>query len=239
MKTDLVHVIKNEVFLDSITLSNELEVTHKDLLRTIDKILELKKNNVPASTLKFPQKFIQSTYTNKMNRTYQMYEMNEQAYLKLIMHLKGYSKAEKVQDSIIEAFSMMKEALLNHQNASWLSARNETKQIRNTETDVIKKFVDYATSQGSKSANMYYMNITKMTNKALELLVQVKEGSPLRDLASIMELGFIQMLDYRATQSIEHGMNENLPYKFIYKYAKDEVNNLADSLNFNRKTISK
>lgn len=235
MKTDLVHVNKKEVFTDSIVISNLLEVPHKVLVNTIERIISRNKNNNgTAKPLKFPQKFIKSTYINKMNRSYVMYEMNEQAYMKLAMHLKGYEKAEKIQDSIIEAFSMMKEALLNHQNASWLNARNEGKKIRNQETDIIKIFVDYATKQGSKNAQRYYANITKMTNKALELLIQVKEGKPLRDLASIMELGYIQMLEFRAIQAIEHGMSENLPYKFIYKYAKDEVNKLADSLNFKK-----
>lgn len=234
MKTDIVHVNKKEVFTDSVIISKMLEVPHRDLIRTINKIVERNKNNATVSALKFPQKFIKSSFINKMGRKYLMYELNEQAYLKLAMHLKGYEKAEIVQDSIIEAFSLMKQALLNHTNASWLNARQNGKEIRHQETDVIKDFVDYATSQGSKSANMYFMNITKMTNKALEFLLQTKTGEPLRNLAGIMELGYIQMLDYRAMLAIKHGMGENLPYKFIYKYAKEEVNKLADSLNFKK-----
>lgn len=234
MKTKIVHVSKKEVFTDSKVISDMLEVNHRDLLRTINEIIKRQKNSAHASALKHPQKFIESSFTNKMGREYKMYNLNEQAYMKLAMHLRGYEKAEQVQDAIIEAFSMMKDALLNHQNTSWLSARDETKEIRKAETDTIKEFVDYATSQGSKSAFRYYSNITKMTNKALELLIQVKNGQPLRHLASIMELGFIQMLDYRAMQAIENGMAEKLPYKYIYKYAKEEVNKLADSLNFKK-----
>jgi len=237
MKTELVHIKKKEIFTSTIIISDMLEVPHRDLMRTVNGIIQRQKNNAHTSTLKFPQKFIEAHYTNKMNRTYQMYELNEQAYMKLAMHLKGYEKAEMVQDSIIEAFSLMKESLLNHQNASWLNARDQTKAVRTAEMDIVKLFVEYAIDQGSKSANMYYMNITKMTNKALELLVQVKDGGPIRDLANIMELGYIQMLENRAAQAIEYGMEQDLPYKFIYKYAKDEVNTLADSLNFNRKKL--
>jgi len=236
MKTDLVHVVKNELFTDSKVISERLEVNHKDLLRTIEKIVERQKNNGPTSTLKFPQKFIEGTFKNKMNRSYKMYELNEQAYMKLAMHLKGYEKAEEVQDAIIESFSLMRVALLNHENASWLDSRSKAKAVRRTETDVIKQFVDYAMDQGSTNAVRYYGNITKMTNKALELLVQVKDGGPIRDLVTIMELGFIQMLDHRAMQSIQNGMDQNLPYKYIYQYAKEEVNKLADSLNF-KKTL--
>jgi hypothetical protein len=169
-----------------------------------------------------------------MGRTYKMYELNEQAYLKLAMQLSGYDKAEIVQDQMIEAFTMMKQQILNMQNNSWIAKRDETKQIRQKETDVIKDFIEYATKQGSQNANRYYMNITKMTNKALELLIQTDEYKPLRDLATITELGFIQMLDLRATQAIEDGMNRQLPYKEIYKYAKEEVEKLSDSLAFKR-----
>jgi phage regulator Rha-like protein len=234
MKTEIVHISKKEIFTDSKVISEMLEVNHKDLLRTIAKIVIRQKNNVPRSPLKFPQKFIESAFHNKMNREYKMYELNEQAYMKLAMNLKGYEKAEYVQDCIIEAFSMMKQALLNHQNTSWLNARNKSKEIRSSEMDIVKEFVAYATKQGSKKASMYYRNITKMTNKALELLIQSNHGAPLRDLASIMELGFIQILDNRAMQSINQGMVDKLPYRFIYKYAKEEVNKLADSLNFNK-----
>jgi len=234
MKTDLVHVTKKEIFTDSKVISEMLEVNHKDLLRTVEKIINRQKNNVPSSPLKFPQKFIKSSFINKMRRTYEMYDMNEQAYMKLAMHLKGYEKAEQVQDSIIEAFSLMKQALLSQQNASWLNAREKTKEIRHAETDVIKEFVEYAIKQGSKNASRYYANVTKMTNKALELLIQVKNGEPLRNLADIMEQGYIQILDNRAMDSIELGMKNELPYKFIYKIAKEEVNKLTDSLNFKK-----
>ncbi len=234
MKTELVHLIKKEIFTDSKVVAEMLEVPHKVLINTIERIIETNKNNVMPVPLKFPQKFIENSFTNKMGRKYKMYELNEQAYMKLAMHLKGYAKAEMVQDAIIESFSLMKEALLNHQNATWLSSRDETKRIRLAETDMIKKFVEYASNQGSLNSKRYYVNISKMTNKALELLLQSSHGKPLRDLATIMEQGYIQMLENRATQAIEYGMEQKLPYKFIYKYAKEEVNKLADSLDFKK-----
>lgn len=234
MKNELVHTKKNEVFTNSKIIADMLEVTHKDLLRTIEKVVNRQKNNRQTSPLKYPQKFIESSFKNKMGRTYKMYEINEQAYLKIAMQLSGYEKAEIVQDQMIEAFTMMKHHMLNMQNNSWIEKRDETKQIRQKETDVIKDFIEYATKQGSQNANKYYMNITKMTNKALELLMQTNEYKPLRDLATITELGFIQMLDLRATQAIEDGINRQLPYKEIYKYAKEEVEKLSDSLAFKK-----
>lgn len=237
MKTEIVHTKRNEVFTDTVVVADLLEVPHKVLINTVERIIENgKKKKGTATPLKYPQKFVESSFINKMGRTYKKYNLNEQAYMKLAMHLKGYEKAEQVQDSIIEAFSLMKEALLNQSNQTWLNAREQGKSLRVAEMDTVKEFVDYATAQGSKSAFRYYGNITKMTNKALEFLVQTKSGQPLRDLATITELGYIQMLDNRAKEAIEYGMSEKLPYKHIYKLAKEQVNNLADSLNF-RKSI--
>ncbi len=234
MKNEIVKVKKKEVFTDTMVIAEMLEVKHAHLLRTVENLVERQKSKLQPCNLRFPQKFIESTFKNNINRTYKMYELNEQAYMKLAMHLKGYEKAEMVQDSIIEAFSLMKEALLNQSNQTWLNAREQGKGQRVIEMDTVKEFVAYATKQNSKSANMYYSNITRMTNKALEFLVQTKSGAPLRDLATITELGYIQMLDNRAKQAIEYGMAESLPYKHIYKLAKEEVNKLADSLNFKK-----
>ena len=234
MKNALVHTKRDEVFTNSKIIADMLEVNHSDLLRTVERVIKRQENNKLRSGLKYPQKFIQSSFTNKMGRIYKMYELNEQAYLKLAMQLSGYEKAEIVQDQMIEAFTMMKQQILNMQNNSWIAKSDEAKQIRQKETDVIKDFIEYATKQGSNNANKYYMNITKMTNKALELLMQTDDYKPLRDLATITELGFIQMLDLRAMQAIEDGMNRQLPYREIYKYAKEEVEKLSDSLAFKK-----
>lgn len=232
--SQIVHIVKKEVFTNTKIIAEMLEVNHSDLLRTVEKIVQRQKNNTLLSVLKFPQKFIESSFTNKMGRTYKMYELNEQAYLKLAMQLSGYEKAEIVQDQIIEAFTLMKEQILNHQNQTWIAKRAETKQIRRDETDTIQDFIEYAKNQGSQSAERYYMNITKMTNKALELLMQTEIFKPNRDLATIMQLGFIQMLDHRAMIVIQDGMDRKLPYKEIYKYAKEEVEKVADTLAFKR-----
>ena len=59
-----------EVFTNSKIIADMLEVAHKDLLRTIEKVVNRQKNNRQTSTLRYPQKFIESSFTNKMGRTY-------------------------------------------------------------------------------------------------------------------------------------------------------------------------
>jgi Rha family phage regulatory protein len=228
MKNELVHQIKNEFFTNTLIVAENLEVPHTNLLRTVrDVINKLEKQPSSQSIV-----FLESSFTNKMGRTYQMYEMNEDAYMLLAMQLSQYEKAFIVQTSIIKAFRSMAIALVNQQNVSWIEARKNGKVERLIETDIIKDFVQYATKQGSTSANKYYMNVTKMTNKALEFMIQDKTGIPIRDLSSLDNLGFIMALDKRAGSAIQHGMTSKMHYKDIFQYAKAEVNKLADVLIF-------
>ena len=231
MKNDLVHQIKNDFFTNTVIVAENLEVPHKDLLRTVKSLLEKTKKQCAGQ----PIVFIESSFTNKQGRTYPMYEMNEDAYMLLAMQLSNYEKAFAVQVAIIKAFRSMAIALVNQQNVSWIEARQKGKIERVAETDIIKEFVDYATMQGSQSAKMYYMNITKMTNKALEFMIQDKTGVPIRDLSSLDNLGFIMALDKRAGSAIEYGMASQMHYKDIFHYAKAEVNKLADVLVFKPK----
>lgn len=228
MKNELVHQIKNEFFTNTLIVAENLEVPHKVLMNTVKATLEkVEKQGQDRAIV-----FLESSFTNKQGRTYPMYEMNEDAYMLLAMQLSNYEKAFKVQTSIIKAFRSMAIALVNQQNVSWLEARQNGKIARVAETDIIKDFVDYATEQGSKSAKTYYMNVTKMTNKALEFMIQDKTGVPIRDLTTMENLGFIMALDKRAGYAIEHGMKEKMHYKDIFHYAKSEVNKLADVLVF-------
>lgn len=232
MRNDLVEYVKGDSFTNSVLVAQKLEVPHKVLMQTIEKVLGKECHGYDNV---FKQKFIISEFTTKMNRTYPMYLMNEPAFSKLVMNLSGYKNAEIVQDIFIEAFFKMKEVIKNHQNVSWIGSREQGKLARKEEMDVVKQLVDYAVENGSVNASMYYRNITNMTNKALELLIQVKDDKPIREMASAVELGFISVVDNRARQAIADGLSRKLPYKEIYRYAKEEVNKLVDSLDFKPK----
>ncbi len=236
MKNELVHQIKNDFFTNTKIVSENLEVPHKVLLITVEKLIETD-NSMMASSChhgKSKSVFLESSFTIKNGNTYKMYEMNKKAYMLLAMQLGRYKKGFEVQVAIIEAFEKMALALQNQQNVSWIEARQNGKVARLAETDVLKEFVDYATEQGSTSAKMYYMNITKLTNKALEFIIQDKTGVPVRDLSSLDNLGFIMVMDKAATVSIQKGMQEKLNYKHIYQNTKAAVNLLADVLVFKK-----
>ena len=46
MENQIVFLSNNEVFTSSLIIAENLEVPHRNLLRTIDKILEFQKKNI-------------------------------------------------------------------------------------------------------------------------------------------------------------------------------------------------
>ena len=239
MKNNLVEVKRGEVFTSSVIVAEKLEVKHSVVMITLEKIYKRWDKQVISGGIVFGQKFKESTYTNKMNRTYKCYEMNEQAFIKAVMNLGGYEKAEVIQDMFIQEFYRMKTALQNQQNNSWIEKRESGKENRLDMTDTLSELLEYIKrtapeSSYIKNPELMYQNYSKMENKYLQLLVDSKDGKPIRDLASVTELGFIAIVDNRVEMAIRSGIDRGLPYKEIYRYAKEEVIELVDSLQFKR-----
>jgi len=218
MKNELVFTKQSEVWSDSLIFAYNFNLPHTEIRR---KIKNLTMENPMLKTM-----FVEVDYTNDRNRTYKKYLLNRDGYMFLVMntHTEG---ANKVKLRFIQAFNHMERALMNQENATWIEAREEGKQSRLEETNVIKKFVDYATEQGSKSAKFYYANITKMTYKALEMLDQNKT-TPIREFITGAELWNLRLAEEKVTESLIQGMSDELHYKEIYILAKQELIQLMD-----------
>lgn len=100
-------------------------------------------------------------------------------------------------------------------DAKWLGIRWETKQVRKQETDMIKKFVDYAISQGSTHADTYYRHLTGLANKRCG----IKTGE--RDKADQKSLLRLKSLETLIDMRLETLMSNNVPYREIYADIKE------------------
>ena len=92
------------------------------------------------------------------------------------------------------------------------------------ETDAIRDLVEYARTNGSKSSEMYYMTITKMTNSALGI------DAGQRDNLDARKLNEIKIAETMVQIAISDGINAGLNYKDIYKLCKDRVSAIAKTL---------
>lgn len=218
MENKLVFTKKDEVWSDSLIFAENFNIAHKHVL---DKI---KKLTAELPTVK--KIFIEVDYTNERNRTYKKYIMNRDGYMFLVMNV-NTTKANDIKLKFIEAFNTMEKALLNQNNVSWIETRQFSIESRKEETDVIKKFVEYATKQGSKNAKFYYSNITKASYKALELLDQNKT-TPIRDMLNIKDLLMLSTGEERVAETLEEGMEQELHYKEIYQLAKQRLEEICN-----------
>lgn len=113
---------------------------------------------------------------------------------------------------------------LEKQAATVKATRLDGKEVRKLETDAIKDLIEYAEASGSKNANMYYANITKMTNSILG----IESGQ--RDNLTAKQLDQVRIAETMVKMAISDGLEQSLPYKEIYKLCKDRVSSIASVL---------
>lgn len=99
----------------------------------------------------------------------------------------------------------------------WQQTRQETKNNRLLETDVIKTFVVYAKEQGSQHAERYYYNFTQMANKA----AGITSGS--RDKATVNQLNNLILVEHIISKVLQINMQQGKPYKEIYLACKVRI----------------
>ena len=209
-------------------VAKEFNIQHRDLLRTIRNLID------GIDDVEFTlRNFAQCEFTTKKGNSFQEYVISEDGAMLLIMGFTG-AKALQIKLQFVKAFRAMQSELEKggHSN-DWKDARVKSKISRIALTDTIKDFVDYATKQGSNSAKMYYMNITKMEYKALELVQKetANTGGEFRNLLSCTELGHLITAESIAVGALAKGMNQDMHYKDIYQLAKKEVETFANLVN--------
>lgn len=218
----LIDSSDGEPFVLSTTVAQEFGRRHTNVLRTLDDLVE----DGTIDRLNFEP----ITYTDNRSRGQRAYRLDERAFL-IAMPFIGGKKAREGQKRLVDAFFKFRRSLVRQAKKEWQQARAEGKVARHRETKTIKTFVEYATAQGSKNAARYYVNLTKMTYKAL-FIVEQGMGMPnkLRDMLNGMQLSFLTTAEYVCANALKDGMDQGMHYKDIYRLAHDRVENYAISV---------
>jgi Rha family phage regulatory protein len=206
MMNDLVFTRKNEAVTDSLIVAEYFQKRHDRVLRAIENLLEgLPKNGVS-------EMFVKSYYTvEDNNKHYTKYLMNRDGFSLLAMGFTG-RKALQWKLKYIEAFNAMEKALTERKNEEYINARKNGILTRKSETDMLKKLVEYAESQGSTHANMLYVTYTKLVNK----LVGVKTRAD----ANTMQLMDLMYLERIVLDTVNDGIANGADYHEIYQDCK-------------------
>lgn len=230
MSDILVTIQDDDVYTNTLIMSKGFGIEHRSILKMIKRYKsEFEQAGVlrPSGTKRIT--------TKKGGRPTEEVNLNEIQALYLGTLLANTEKSRKFKYQLASEFVRQRKVLMKlitqKQNAEWLEKRNSGKIERRLCTDVIQKFVQYAIDQGSKSAEKYYMALTKMENSSLFNLEYIELGiENLREALSGFALDALKMADVVVGKAIEEGMEKGMHYKNIYKFAKDRVETFAQAI---------
>lgn len=206
------------VFTTSLAISEGVGIDHKSvikLIKTHSNTNLLKRFEIAKVSTK--GRPIDVVYLDEMQATF------------LIMLMKNSAQVIEFKEKLTRAFfkqrSLLQKLLAQKENAEWLEKRSQTKVMRRESTSVIQKFIEYAKIQGSKSAEKYYMNFSRMELTGLFLMEQKYPNA--RDVMSIRQLNLIEMADEAIAISLAESMDSGVPYKECFQIAKEKISLLA------------
>jgi len=216
--TSLVTIENNKLLVSTLDVAKGFEAEHKHVLELVKKYKdEIKSLSCSA--------FETRNMKNKNARDTEYFMLNEGQSIFLVSLMKNKKIVVEFKLKLAKDFIKQKATLANIsanlQNEEWKQLRANGKITRKQETDTIKEFVEYATNQGSKSAKLYYMNITKMENKALFFLEQKFKN--VRDILEHQQLAILSTADQIIEKALIRGMAKHLDYKEIYQIAKENI----------------
>lgn len=216
----LVEVRKEEIYCDSLIVARKFNQKHAEVIKRILKLeSDLEKLRVVSNhpkTITEEREYRGTKYT--------AYLMNREFFSLLVMRFKGIESLDwqlKFNQAFYEMEAHIIREKTNAANTVWLGQRAQLVIGRKEETDVIKDFVEYATSQGSTRAHYYYKHITNATYKALGLLIQKKPK--LRDTLNMYEISELLLMERYAISRIKYYMELERNYKDIYESVKEDL----------------
>jgi len=229
LSKNLIELIDGDLYTGTWKLSKLFELEHKSLKRLVEKHTEefCSFDENSNNCIKKRILTVDSKSTVR-KRKHIEYLLTEPQSMYLILLSRNKDIVRKFKSYLTKLFFKQRKALIKllaqKQNAEWLQKRESGKIERRLETDTIKDFVEYALSQGSKSASKYYMIISKMENHTLFNLDILELKYPnLRDILEGYQLSTLQNADIIVSRALKEGMEQQLFYKEIYKSAKERI----------------
>lgn len=210
---ELVYLNNNEAVCDSLLVAEKFRKRHADVIEKIEKIIfeDSTENSVKCYNPTF--------YKDSTGKQNKMYCMNRDGFTFLVMGFTG-KKANEWKWNYINAFNSMEAILRERSTEAWLETRQQGKLIRKTETDTIKRLVEYAKKQGSTHADMLYTTYSKLANKMA--------GINKRDEATVTQLNNLSLMENIILNCIQSGIMLEKHYKDIYQDCKRRLEAFKD-----------
>jgi len=215
----LCEIKGNEVFTTSLKIAEGTGVEH----RAIMQLLKTHSGRKTLSTFEMSK-------VSRGGRPVEFAMLNEIQTTFLITLMRNSDIVVEFKEKLTQEFFRQRETIAQlvrqQKDPNWQNVRRDGKQVYMQKTNVVKRFVDYATEQGSKNAKMYYANLAKMENSALFFFEQKYPN--VRETLTIKQLMQVATADDVIEKSLTEGMSEGMSYKDCYKLAKNRIIAFAD-----------
>lgn len=203
---NLVIVKRNEAFTDSLMIAEGTGNKHYAVRQLIDKYIS---DFQEFGKVTFEMRPLESGQSMKV------YLLNEGQATLLLTYMKNTEKIRAFKKRLVAEFLRMKQVLSERQTIEHIETRRQGKFTRRAETDAIQEFTEYARLQGSTNFMMYYKHYSDLANKAV--------GITDRNLATIVQLNRLELVENIILNQIREGMKQELHYKEIYALCKKQV----------------
>jgi phage regulator Rha-like protein len=206
----------NELRTDSRDLASLLDHRHRTIFESITKYsAELSE----LGLLPFETERLKTDHLGEREHKFVMLNEDQCYFVLTLMRNNAHVVKSKLQ--LVKAFRDARSQLAMRD-----IARVDGKQVRRLETKAISDLVEYAKAKGSKSAEKYYMQITKMTNSMLG----ISAGE--RDTLDARALGDIAVMEKIVANAVSDGINAGLEYKDVFQLAKNRCKLALPAIGF-------
>ena len=230
MVKEIVRVYNDEARAGTFLIAQGFEREHRKVIELINKYRErfIRLDNNKSVLEGF---IIKKVPAKTAGRPVEEYLLNEQQTIFLGTLFRNSSDLildfkERLADDFVKLKKRLSGIEKTKQSEPYKITRIASKIIRKKTTDEMKRFVEYANSQGSGSPDRYYGNITKMMNGLL-FIVEGKFKN-LRDVMTIHQLMTVSSAEQIIDKGLRSGMDNQVFYKDIYKDVKKRVMTFAE-----------
>lgn len=133
---------------------------------------------------------------------------------------------ERLAGDFVKQRKIINALMSNRKTPEWIKNRATGKIARKEETDTIKDFVKYAKIQGSKSADRYYVILSKCVNT--NMFTFTGKFKNVREVMTATQLMDVKFADKIVSRGLLDGMAQGFHYKKIYEMVKERLITLAD-----------
>lgn len=207
---ELIEVRKNNIFTNSRIIADGTNNQHKNVKELIAKY---QTDIEDFGTLSV------SNVESTGGRPMEVYLLNEEQATFVVTLLRNSKVVVKFKKELVRQFYAMRQFLMEKQSKLWIDTRQNNKENRLKETDVIKLLQEYAKEQGSTHSDKLYMVYTKLANTVID-------GK--RDNMGVSGLNNLTLIENIILQTIQAGMSMQMHYKDIYKDCKERIEKFMD-----------